>query len=383
MSPDTAGPDSPGDPFAAARQALERGEYGQVLRLLEPLADRYPPATLQGGQLQLLKATACMGQGDGAAALACCRLARRCGDPGLRLQARELQAVLEAPSLTRPRSWSLTLPELGETAPIAGSLRQRSRPTQPAGPATPPPPPVGPTRAPLGLAVLAATLLLITLLLGGCVQVRAELHFGGPGRLQLVEQLRPDEGRPAGPWQRRFVPVLRELGLRDVAPGGPGGGVDRLAGPMQPAAVTLRTLAASAAEAARLAGTTLPPPQLSWREWNWLVGVRQELTLDFDLRSAADVPGVDLSLDLQPVRPGAVRLARPEPVSELGPQGGSPGPRVHWPLRTGQLNQLQVRCWRWSPLGIGAVGIALALALALMLATLRHRLGFGWPELPA
>ncbi|MGB5136288.1 MAG: DUF3153 domain-containing protein, partial [Prochlorococcaceae cyanobacterium] len=115
------------DPFAAARQALDRGDYGIALRLLEALVSRHPPATPQGGQLQLLMATACMGQGNTAAALACCHQARRCADPALRLQASELLEVLEAPSLQRPREWSLTLPELGAVDPIAGSLSQRSR----------------------------------------------------------------------------------------------------------------------------------------------------------------------------------------------------------------------------------------------------------------
>jgi hypothetical protein len=371
------------DPFAAARQALDRGNYGRVLRLLEPLVSRYPPATPLGGQLQLLRATASMGQGDGAAALACCRLASRCADPGLRMQARELLEVLEAPSLSRPREWSLTLPELGDARPITGSLRRSSRGGGPPAPPQPPPPPVGPTRAPLGLAVVLALLLLLALLLGGCVQVRAELQFGAPGRLQLAEQLTAEEGQPPGPWQRQFAAVLRELGLRPVLAPGRRAGEERLEGSMQPAAAALQVLATSAQEAARLAGLPLPPPQLRWRERNWLLGVRQELALEFDLRDAAGVPGVEVSLDLRPLRRRAVRLARPEPVQVLRLQDGEDGPRLRWPLRFGALNQLELRCWRWSALGLGAAAIAVGLILVLVLAGLRQQLGFGWPELPA
>jgi hypothetical protein len=375
--------DSRTDPFAAARQALDRGDYGRVLRLLEPLVSRYPPATAQGGQLQLLLATASMGKGDGAAALACCRLARRCADPGLRMQARELLEVLEAPSLTRPREWSLTLPELGDARPITGSLRRSSRGGAAGGPAEPPPPPVGPTRAPLGLAVVVAVLLLLALLLGGCVQVRAELQFGAPGRLRLVEQLSPQEGQPAGSWQRQFSRALRELGLRPVPhPAGPAG-MERLEGAMQPAAAALDALAASAQEAARLAGLPLPPPQLRWRERNWLLGVRQELALEFDLRDAAGVPGAALSLDLRPLPRRAVRVALPEPVQVLRSPAGEDGHRLRWPLRFGARNQLELRCWRWSALGLGAAAIVVGLALVLALAGLRRQLGFGWPELPA
>ncbi|MEX1322774.1 MAG: DUF3153 domain-containing protein [Synechococcaceae cyanobacterium] len=370
------------DPFISARRAMDRGDYGQVLRLLEPLVSRYPPTTAEGGRLQLLLATACLGRGDSAAALACCRQAGCCADAGLRQQARELLEVLEAPALTRPREWSLTLPELGGVEPISGSLRQRRRHSG-ASPPADPPPPVGPTRAPLGLAVLVAILMLLTVLLGGCVQVRAELRFGAPGRLQLVEQLGPGQGQTPGPWQRQFTAALRELGLRSVPSPGLGAGAVRLEGAMQPAATTLETLAASAQRAAGLAGVALPPPQLRWQERNWLVGVRQELGLDLDLRAASGVPGVELSLDLHPLRPRAVRRSLPEPVQVLEPRRGQPGPRLRWPLRLGERNQLELRCWRWSPLGLGSLAIALGLGLVLLLASLRQRLGFGWPELPA
>lgn len=369
--------------MAPARRALDRGDYNQVLRLLEPLERCYPASTAEGGRLQLLRATACLGQGDSAAARVCCLQARRCADATLRQQAGDLLEVLEAPALSRPREWSLTLPELGAVEPISGSLRRRAgRGGSPAPPA-PPPPPVGPTRAPLGLAVLVAILVLLTLLLGGCVQVRAELHFGAPGRLQLVEQLSPSQGQPPGPWQRQFAAALQELGLRPRPATGQRSGVVRLEGAMQPAATTLNTLAASAQQAARLAGVSLPAAQLHWRERNWLVGVRQELALELDLRAAGGVPGVDLSLDLQPLRPRAVRRSQPEPVQRLPSQGRQGGPRLRWPLRLGARNQLELRCWRWSPLGLGALAIGAALLLVLVLASLRQRLGFGWPQLPA
>ena len=48
--------------LAAARTALERGDYGRVVRLLEPLAREHPSATQAGAEIQLLLATAWMGQ---------------------------------------------------------------------------------------------------------------------------------------------------------------------------------------------------------------------------------------------------------------------------------------------------------------------------------
>jgi hypothetical protein len=373
------------DPLEAARSALERGDYGLALAQLEPLSATYPPATSTGAQLQLLMATALMGQGNNVRAMACCRQVKRCVDPTLRAQARDLLTVLEAPALERPRDWSLTLPELGETEPLAGRLQQiaRRRRTR-AVPPPPPPPPVGPTRPPVGFAALVLSLLLLGLLLGGCVQIRAELHFGAPGRLQLVEELNPPPGHLPSGWQRQFAASLRQLGMRAEAPGPgrgiPGTALERLVGPMQPASDTLRLLKKSLLEAGRLGGIDVPAPSLRWRERNWLVGVRQDLTLDLDLRGAETVPGFAASVDLQPLRQRAVRLATPEPVQPL-----DHGDRLslRWPLRLGALNQLQLSCWRWSPLGLGAVVVGLLLALVLALAGLRQRLGFGWPQLPA
>ncbi|MEA5422933.1 DUF3153 domain-containing protein, partial [Synechococcus sp. CCY9202] len=117
------------DPLAAARRGLERGDYGQVLRLLEPLAALHSPRTALGGEVRLLMTTALMGQGQSERAQACCRELLRCNDPLLRTQARDLLLVLEAPALSRPRDWSLTLPELGDAPSLEGSraaaLRRR------------------------------------------------------------------------------------------------------------------------------------------------------------------------------------------------------------------------------------------------------------------
>ncbi len=365
------------DPFAPARLALERGDYGQVLAMLDPLVAAYPPATVDGAQLQLLMATALMGQGNSGRAMVCCRQVKRCADPGLRAQARDLLEILEAPALERPREWSLTLPELGEAEPLAGRLQAMARRRRPPNPSPPPAPPVGPTRAPIGFAALVLSLLLLGLLLGGCVQIRTELHFGAPGRLQLVEQLRAADGRPPLPWQRQFAASLRRLGMRPQAQAAAG---QRLESAMQPAADTLALLRSSVEEAGRLAGLQLPPPSLRWRERNFLVGVRQELGLELDLRGADPVPGLELSLDLEPLRPRAIRQASPQPVQPLGPSRQF---TLRWALQLGALNQLQLACWRWSPLGLGAVAIALGLLLVLVLAGLRQRLGFGWPQLPA
>jgi hypothetical protein len=371
------------DPLAAARQALERGEYGLVLALLDPLTADLPAVTPAGADLRLLMATALMGLGQEEKAAACCRSLRGCTDPQRRAQARDLLMVLEAPALRRPRDWSLTLPplpdggELDGRAPAAVARRRR------VPPPGPPPPPVGTTRAPLGFTiVVAVVLLLLAGLLGGCVEVRTDLRFEGPGRLQIGHSLHSVSGR-AGPWQKRFTEALENGAFRLQG----GEEAERLVTPVLPAAAALAELERSLTVAASLGGVTLPPPQLTLRERNWLVGVVQEIRLQLDLTPLPAIAGLDLQVRLLPLRTGAVRTALPLPVRReeepAGRLGRSRPDAVLWPLRSGSVNRLEAHCWRWNPLGLGAVAIAVGLVLVLLLQGIRRRLGFGLPELPA
>ncbi|MEB3270452.1 MAG: DUF3153 domain-containing protein [Synechococcus sp.] len=367
--------------LAEARVAIERGDYGLSLRLLEPLAAAHGPVSAIGAGVRLLQATALMGQGEAERAIACCRSLQACLDPTLRARARDLLVVLEAPALRRPRHWSLTLPELGPEASLeslgAAPLRRR-RP----GPPPAPPPPVGETRAPRGFAALAAILLVLLLLaslLGGCLEVHSELRFAGPGRLQLSHRLAGEEG-PSGPWPQRFeralgqgaIPFQRRLDAHGL----------QLSTAVLPAAAALAALDQSLTAAAALADVELPPPLLSLQETNWLLGVWQQLSLDLDLCRLDGLPSPHLELQLSPLRRRAVRFASPQPALAVPRRAGAPA-AVIWRLQPGRRNQLQIRCWRWSPLGLGGLLIGLALLLALLLQRLRLALGFGLPQLPA
>lgn len=368
------------DPLASARGALDRGEYGLVLRLLDPLAAEHPAPTPLGGAIRLLMATALMGQGRGDQAAACCRELQRCLDPELRAQARDLLLVLEAPALRRPREWSLTLPDLATDVSLEGigAARPASRPAPRQEPESPPPP-VGPTRAPLGFAALALVLLVLVLiasLLGGCLQVRSDLRFEGPGRLQVRHSIGSAAG-PVSPWQRRFASELEAAGFRRL----PHQDTLVLTTPVLPAAQALAALQDTVATAARLSELPLAAPQLRIEERNWLVGVRQHLDLAIDLRAVPALAGLDLRLDLEPLDPAAVRCALPLPARRAPHQDTQRA--VEWPLQPGALNHLEARTWRWSPIGLGGGAIALALILVLGLQRIRRQLGFGLPELPA
>jgi hypothetical protein len=358
--------------LALAHRALESGDYGTCLRGLAPLADAHGASTALGGRIRLLMATALMGQGDSAGAAACCRSLRGCKDLILRQQARDLEEVLEAPALQRPRNWSVQMPTLGELEVVEGRSALRSWRRRPK-PEPPPPPPVGATKTPWGFALVAVALLLLTTLLAGCVQVETSLTFPAPGRLQITQTSTSSTGQ-ALPWQRDLAAAL-------------GGGsvvVERDHGRQSlrnrplPAGQALAWLGQSLERGAALAGVSLPKPELELRERNWLIGVQQHMELAIDLRAVDSLPGLDLSFRFAPLDPQAVERATPRPV-ELGPGAKE----LHWPLEPGALNRLAWRTWRWSRLGLGALAVALLLALALLLQRLRLRAGFGFPQLPA
>jgi hypothetical protein len=219
---------------------------------------------------------------------------------------------------------------------------------------------------------VALSLFLLASLLGGCVEMRTDLRFAGPGRLQITHQLRNGTG-PAMPWQRRLGASLEREGFRSRE----ASGATLLQSPVLPLDQARASLAASVQAAGEAGGESVPAPRLEVRERNWLVGVDQRVWLDLDLRELPPLPAVNLSIGLESVRAAAVRHAEPETVQ------AAKGSRLIWPLRLGSLNRLELRCWRWSPLGLGGCAIALLLPLVLGLQRLRRQLGFGLPELPA
>ena len=368
------------DPAALqpARAALERGDYGSCERLLIPLLEAHGPATPFGGEVRLLLATAQLGRGDHQAAAVTCRSLRACRDATLRAQAKGLQEILDAPALVRPREWSMTLPSLGEMKPLEGELkamaRQRRRRRRPP---EPPPPPTGPTQAPVGFAVVAVLLLLITALLGGCVDLETQLHFPAPGRLQFEQRSQSLTDQPL-PWQAQWRQTLRGRSLKVHQDHG----LLEVRSPVLPAAQALRLLEDSLAQGAELANLDLPAPELQFSERNWLIGVRQQLILRLDLETLQPLPGLKLSVDMDPMALRAIQASGPIPAQALRRAKDEPE-AVRWRLQPGSVNTLQLSCWRWSKLGLGSLAITLLLLLVALLQRLRLAAGFGLPQLPA
>lgn len=369
------------DPLSSAvheaKVAIERGNYSRAVALLEPLCDIHSPVQPPGDMLRLLLATALMGQGQGEKAAACCRSLQGCANSQRRAQAKELLLVLEAPALKRPRNWSLTLPRLEEAPPLQGVAGGRGSARRPSVD-TPPPPPVGPTRHPLGFAavvVLLLVALLLSSLLSGCMRVETQLDFEGPGRVHLRHRLESTSGTVL-PFQQRLAAALAtsdppyRVEQR--------GSTTLLQGPLLTPETALASLRQTLAQASALAGFSLPPPVLQWKETNWLLGVDQQIHIALDLQAIPSLPGLDLRLRLSPLPVRAIRRANPLAVQPA--QGGSAA--LIWPLQPGATNILAIHCWRWNPLGLGGLAISIGLLLVVLLQRMRVRLGMGLPELP-
>jgi hypothetical protein len=359
---------------AAAEAALERGDYGQCIALLEPLAEATPISDNQGAEIRMLLVTAWMGKGDESKALSTCRLLTRCKDPELKTRARQLLDVLEAPSLARPASWSMQLPTL-EMDPRVGKRpklfnRRKLRPP-------PPSPPTGPTRAPAaGFAVLVVTVLIgLTLLLSGCVRITGDLSIPGPDRVEMAWTIDSRSGLKL-PWQDAFSRELRAMHLPWKIRNS-GNGHLEVKAPPQNSEEAAALLSQTVEAAGRSAGLVLPAPSLRLEERNWLVGLEQELLLELDLSALENLNELQIAVRLGN-QASMRRLESSPSVANKNAKG-----ELIWPLTIGMQNRLQWSQWRWSPLGLGSVVIVALLVLSASLQRLRLLMGFGYPELPS
>ena len=359
---------------AAAEAALERGDYGQCIALLEPLAEATPIGDNQGADIRMLLVTAWMGKGDESKALSTCRLLTRCKDPELKTRARQLLDVLEAPSLARPASWSMQLPTL-EMDPRVGKRpklfnRRKLRPP-------PPSPPTGPTRAPAaGFAVLVVTVLIgLTLLLSGCVRITGDLSIPGPDRVEMAWTIDSRSGLKL-PWQDAFSRELRAMHLHWKIRNA-GNGHLEVKAPPQNSEEAAALLSQTVEAAGRSAGLVLPAPSLRLEERNWLVGLEQELLLELDLSALENLNELQIAVRLGN-QASMRRLESSPSMANKNAKG-----ELIWPLTIGMQNRLQWSQWRWSPLGLGSVVIVALLVLTASLQRLRLLMGFGYPELPS
>ncbi len=160
--------------LGSAEAAIQRGDYGQCLKFLEPLAKKFPASQEEGSKVRMLMITALMGQGEEKKAISICRLLTQCKDPDIRQQSKQLLSILEAPSLQRPRNWSIELPRVELTTFEGKSLNKPSQARKNLK-KIPPPPPTGATKG-LGLGFstfVFIVLSMLTILLSSCHSIIA------------------------------------------------------------------------------------------------------------------------------------------------------------------------------------------------------------------
>ena len=127
-----------------AQAALQRGDYMQCLDFLEELSNQYPLSSQEGAKIRMLMVTAWMGQGEDQKAISTCRLLSNIKEPSIRQEAKQLLSILEAPTLPRPESWSIKIPNIDiktKTGVNHYGLKKKAQNTTQLYP------PTGPTRA--------------------------------------------------------------------------------------------------------------------------------------------------------------------------------------------------------------------------------------------
>ena len=314
--------------LSEAEAALERGDYGQGLELLLPLAEQHPLNSPEGPGLRLLMITAWMGQGQDEKAIATCRLLSRCRDPKLRQQAKQLLGVLEAPSLDRPERWSMRMPQLELNGSGSGQTstmrRRRSRRPEP-----PPPPPTGPTRSPAaGFAVLVMAVLLgITLLLSGCVRIEADLDLRGPDRLALTWDVRSTRNARC-PGRSNSSETCKQRARAEDRTNRPRTPTDQ-----QPCCLIARAGATDGGRGCRgwSRGWSLTPAtDAQARRTQLAAGVQQHVQLMVDLSDLPEIPGLDVHLSLNHGQVERTAVPAPPPKSagrKLALESAWPGGR--------------------------------------------------------
>ncbi len=360
--------------LTTAEAALGSGEYGKSLELLEALAKKYHLPSKEGAEVRMLMVTAWMGQGQEEKAMKTCRLITHCKDAELRQLAKQMLSVLEAPSLERPKNWSVQLPILKASVISSKSIQSKKRQSIKSSKAKQLPP-TGPTEAlQIGFISLVIVVLIgLTMLLSGCVSITTRINLSGPDRLQLAWDVESSANQLL-PWQIDLADSLGKNGqlvnIKNTSEG-----TQKITSPTlnsEEANLLLKSIFSSGADAG---GLSINEPSLTLDEQNWVIGVRQDLKLFVDLMRLPELPGLKMSVIITPRSRLQKFIGDPNFVIKNDSE-------VLWVLEPGKINTLELHDWRWSVLGIGAICICILLMITLLLQTIRVRLGFGFPELP-
>tara|TARA_B100000700_G_scaffold326253_1_gene437239 strand:+ start:637 stop:1110 length:474 start_codon:yes stop_codon:yes gene_type:complete len=105
-----------------AEKALERGDYLECIRFLEPLIEKYSLSEYKGAKIGMILVTAYIGHGDNGKATSTCRELTKCQDKEIKQKAKELLPILQAPTLKRPENWSIKIPTINSYSKKSNAL---------------------------------------------------------------------------------------------------------------------------------------------------------------------------------------------------------------------------------------------------------------------
>ena len=111
----------------ATEAALEKGDYGICIKIIDPLLLDFQAETEIGGQLRLLIVTAYMGKGDEQKAINICQTLIHNKKESVRQQAKQLLSILDAPHLPRPSNWSIEIPKIEMETSLKSSFRKTKK----------------------------------------------------------------------------------------------------------------------------------------------------------------------------------------------------------------------------------------------------------------
>ena len=353
----------------AAEAALEKGDYNYCIKILDPLLLDSPPETPIGGQLRLLIVTAYMGKGDEKNAINICQTLIQNKKESIRQQAKQLSAILDAPHLPRPSNWSVEIPKIEMGPSLKSSFRKSKKKKERIKH-----PPTGPTKSlDFGFSIITLLIiLLLTFLLGGCVDISTTLSVKGPDRLKISLDIDSNSGKSI-PWQMEFEDNLTKehsiLKLQNYEDS------QHFESPtirFEEASILLQQIASAAS---KTSGFNINKPEIITNNKNWIIGTNQNFKIYFDLREIPKMPGLKINIITHDV--GKKNNFKSKPLEPTFQNG-----LIYFPLKIGHINQLEISNWKWNQITVGTILIITVTLLSLSLQRFRLQMGLGFPELP-
>ena len=353
----------------AAEAAIEIGDYGTCIKIVNPSLISYKAETALGGKLRLLLVTAYMGKGDEQKAIDTCKILANNKKESIRLQVKQLLSILDAPKLPRPSNWSVEIPKIEMEPSQKLSFRKTKKKQK-----TNNYPPTGPTKnLGFGFSIISLLIiLLLTFLLSGCADISTNVRVTGPDRLKLSLDIESNSGKLI-PWQVEFANNLtKENSLLKIQKNELNQHYESPDILFNEANILLKQIAKVAANTS---GSNINQPKLITKNKNLLIGTKQNLIFYFDLRGFPKIPGLNINLILQDMGKRNNFKTRPlEPIFKKG--------STSLRLEIGKINQLEVSNWKWNQLSIGIILITFLISLSVSLQRFRLKMGLGFPELP-